>query len=644
MARSLLPTYGGTSAVWTTALVFFQCTLLAGYAWAHLTFTTLGLQRHAWLQVGLVVAALAVLLVAPLAVPSFARPPAGVPTALWLVLVLAAMVGLPFLVLSSASPTTQRWFAALPGGTEPYRLFAASNAGSLIGLVAYPTLVEPNLDLPDQARWWSIGFALFALATVGQALIVRRKGRAAIATMRAAEARPAGRRRLTWILLAAVPAALLIGVTTDISTDIAAVPFLWIVPLTVYLATLILAYLRPTPIGQRLGAVALPVLALVVALREIGVVQLQIWPAIGLLLTTLAAAGLALHGRLAADRPAPVHLTEYSLYVALGGAVGGIAAGILAPLLFRVPVEGLIVLAVAVLLATLPGRRGLLSVPALVAITVAVAVGVGGAPNLIRLDRSFYGVYRVDEPQPGLHVLTSGTTIHGRETFDGPFAGEPLSYYHRAGPLGEVIESMQAERPSLRIGAVGLGAGAIAAYGRPGDTYRFFEIDPTVVDIARDPASFRYLADSAASIDVVVGDGRLELEDTPADSFDLLVLDAFSSDAVPVHLLTTEALATAMRTVAPGGVIAVHISNRFLDLEPVVAAAARDNGFVSIVGSDLPSAELMGLADASVWVVVGRSFSDVAGLVEGPEWETAHAGDRRAWTDRYSDLLGALRD
>ena len=651
VARSLLPTYGGTSAVWTTALVFFQCTLLAGYAWAHLAFTTLGVRRHTWLQIGSAVAALAFLVAAPLAVPSFARPPDGIPTAMWLAVVLGAMVGLPFLVLSSASPTTQRWYAALPGGTEPYRLFAASNAGSLIGLVAYPTFVEPNLDVLDQARWWSIGFAILAVATIGQAVVVRRKGQPAIATERVAEPRPAGRRRLRWVLLAAVPAALLIGVTTDISTDIAAVPFLWIAPLTVYLATLILAYLRPVPIGWRLGAVSLPVLALLVALRELGVFQLSIAPAIGLLLATLAAAGLALHGRLAADRPDPAHLTTYSLYVALGGAVGGIAAGVLAPVLFKVPVEGLIVLAVAVLLAapsatpaaTPAGGRRLLGVPALVAIAVAVAVGVGGGPTLIRLERSFYGAYRVEEPQPGLRVLTSGTTTHGREMLDGPYAGQPLSYYHRAGPLGEVFESMQADRPGLRIGAVGLGAGAIAAYGRPTDSYRFFEIDPTVVDIARDPASFRYLADSAATIEVVVGDGRLELEDTPLDSFDLLVLDAFSSDAVPVHLLTTEALATAMRTVARGGVIAIHISNRFLDLEPVVAAAARDNGFVAIVGTDLPAAELIGLADASRWVVVGRAYTDVADLVTGPEWATAHASDRRAWTDRYSDLLGALR-
>jgi hypothetical protein len=593
---------------------------------------------------GLVGGSALLVIVAPVALPPFAKPPEGSLTAGWLVVVMAAMVGVPFFVLSSASPTTQRWFAALPGGAEPYRLFAASNAGSLIGLVAYPTLAEPSLDLPDQARWWSIGFGVFALATVGLALVVRRKGRPLALAEDDVVAAPMPQRRLWWIALAAVPAALLIGVTTEISTDIAAVPLLWIGPLVVYLATFIVAYARGKPIGARLGAIALLPLALVVALRRLDVVELAIGPSIALLLATLGAVGLALHGRLAADRPGPRHLTAYSLHVALGGAIGGIVAGVVAPLVFRVPVEGLVVLAIAVLLASQASWRVPASLPVLAAISVAVATAVGGAPDLIRLDRSFYGAYRVDAPTPGLHVLTSGTTIHGRQTFDGPFAGEPLSYYHRAGPLGEVIDALQAERSSLRIGAVGLGAGAIAAYGREGDSYRFFEIDPTVVSIARDPASFTFLADSPASIEVEVEDGRIGLESTSSDEFDLLVLDAFSSDAVPVHLLTVESFASAMRTIAPRGVIAVHISNRFLDLEPVVAAAARDLGFVSIIGSDSPPPDLEGLADPSQWVIVGRSFADLAGLAEGDRWRTAHADGRRAWTDRYSDLLGALRD
>ena len=630
--------------MWTTALVFFQATLLCGYAWTHVTLSRFGLRRHAFLQVGLVVLALASLTAAPLAVPSFAQPPSTAPTALWLLLVLTAMVGLPFLALSSASPTTQRWFAALPGGVEPYRLFAASNAGSLIGLVAYPTLVEPNLDLPDQAHWWWAGFGGFVVATVVAARVVRRKGVDIESAEGSAATQPTTARRVRWIVLAAVPAALLIGVTTDISTDIAAVPLLWIGPLVVYLATLILAYARTEPIGLRVAAVALIPLALAVGLRRLGVITPPIGTSIALLLTTLAATGLALHGRLAADRPTPAFLTQYSLFVALGGAVGGIAAGVLAPLVFRLPIEGLLVLALAVVLAALPGWWRVAAVPAVVAVALAVVATIVGPAGTVRVERSFYGVYRVAEPTPDLHVLYSGTTVHGRETFGGPYAGEPLSYYHRAGPLGEVIESLQADHPSMRIGAVGLGAGAIAAYGRSGDTFRFFEIDPTVVSIARDPASFTFLADSAATIEVHVQDGRLGLQSSPPEAFDLLVLDAFSSDAVPVHLLTVESMAASMRTVAPGGVIAVHISNRFLDLEPIVAAAAHANGLVSIIGSDFPAPDLTDLADPSQWVIVGRSFADLADLAKGDRWRTAHADGRRPWTDRYSDLIGAIRD
>ncbi len=618
-----------------------------------MSLEALGVRRHTILQIAIVFVTLAAIVVVPLGLPAFARPPDGAPAFGWLLLVLGAMVGLPFFVLSTASPTTQRWFAAaLPGGREPYRLFAASNAGSLIGLVAYPTLVEPNLDLADQARWWAVGFAAFAALTVGAGVVVRRSGGAADTTAADSmppldvvdEAPPSRRVRARWIVLAAVPAALLIGVTTHISTDVAAVPFLWIVPLTLYLATMILAFLRAEPIGMRLGTLAVAPVGLLVALESMGVIALPVAAAIGIQLVALTAVGLALHGRLAAARPAAKWLTAYSLHVALGGAVGGIAAGILAPLVLPIPIEGLLVMAVAVLLV--PGGRWvrIASVPAVVALVVALVATSFGSADTLRSERTFYGFYRVVEPRPGLHVLYSGTTIHGRQDQTAGRAGEPLSYYHRAGPLGQVIESLQAERPALRIGAVGLGAGAVAAYGRATDSMWFVEIDPAVVAIARDPASFTYLADSAASLDVVVGDGRLELEDVAPGAFDLLVLDAFSSDAVPVHLLTVEALATEMAAVAPGGVIAAHISNRFLDLEPVVAAAARELGLVAIAGSDQPAAELTDLADASQWVIVARSYSDLAGLVQGPDWRTAHAGDQAAWTDRSSDLLGALRD
>lgn len=640
--------------MWTTALVFFQSTLLAGYAFAHLTLARLGLRRHAVLQAGAVVLALLALLVAPIDLPAFARPPEGASAFGWLPLVFAAIIGLPFLVLSSASPTTQRWFAAMPGGREPYRLFAASNAGSLIGLVAYPTLVEPNFDLSEQARWWTVGFALFAVATIAVAVVVRRHatpeavGIASQPTIAEAPtvvaAAPSIGRRWSWVILAALPAALLVAVTTTISTDIAAVPFLWIVPLTVYLATLIVAFLGARPIGVTVGAVAALPLSLIVAVHGIGWVNLPILPAILIQLGALAAVGLALHGRLAASRPDPRWLTGFALSISFGGAVGGLLAGILAPLLLPAPIEGALVLAVAVLALPLGRRFRLASVPVVAGLAVLMVVTLAGDPRTIRTDRTFYGFYRVIEAEPGLHILFSGTTVHGRERFDGAFAGEPLSYYHRAGPLGEIIASLQADLPRLRVGAVGLGAGAIAAYGRPGDSFWFAEIDPAIVAIAEDPASFTFLAESAASIEIVVGDGRLALERVAPGSIDLLVLDAFSSDAVPVHLLTVEAMTTSMASLDAGGVIAVHTSNRYLELEPVVAAAARAAGFVSIIGSDLPAAELEGLADASEWVVVARSYADVADLVEGDRWRTAHAGDTRAWTDRFSDLVEALRE
>jgi hypothetical protein len=383
---------------------------------------------------------------------------------------------------------------------------------------------------------------------------------------------------------------------------------------------------------------------LLIALQSLGIIELPVAAAIGLDLVVLAAVGLALHGQLAAERPAARWLTGYSLHIALGGAVGGIAAGILTPLLLPVPIEGLLVLCVAIPLVSGSRWYRVASVPVVAALAAALVFAAVGRPDTLRSVRTFYGYYRVSEPRPGLHVLYSGTTIHGRQDLTSGRAGVPLSYYHPTGPLGQVIDSLQAEHPALRIGAVGLGAGAIAAYGRATDSMWFVEIDPAVVAIASDPSSFTYLADSAASIEVVVGDGRLELETVAPASFDLLVLDAFSSDAVPVHLLTVEALATEMATVAPGGVIAAHISNRYLDLEPVVAAAARDLGLVSIVGTGQPPTDLTDLADASQWVIVGRSYADVADLVDGPEWRTAHADGQRPWTDRSSDLLGALRD
>jgi hypothetical protein len=658
IAKMLLPSFGGTAAVWTTALVFFQAALVAGYAVAHVSLKALGVRRHTLLQIAVVAVALAAL---PVAAPGWTRPSDGAPVALWLVLVLTAAVGLPFIALATNGPTIQRWYAELPiaGAAEPYRLFAASNAGSLVGLIAYPTLVEPNLDLPDQARWWALGYVAFVALSVACAIVLRR----AIRGTSGPPAKPettdtdqeppprqrsdppiTARRRARWILLAAVPTALLVGVTSHLSTDVAAVPLLWIVPLAIYLVTLVLAFARSSPMGDRPAALLLPVAAVLVGLSFSGLIVRPIALVFLIHLATLFLAGLALGGRLAGDRPSASHLTEYALLVAVGGALGGLAAGILGPLVFPVPLEEQIALVVALLLVPgigpLAGHRRVASAGVVGAL---LALALVTAPPALLTERTFYGTYRVVEPSPARHVLYSGTTVHGMQVLTPEGASVPRSYYYRGGPLGQVLTAMLADPRPVRIGAVGLGTGAVAAYGRPGDRIEFIEIDPAVVAIARDPRLFTYLTDSRAAVDVVVADGRLALEQTAPASFDVLILDAFSSDAVPVHLLTTEAFATAMATVRPRGVIAVHVSNRYLDLEPVVAAAARDLGLVAIAGLDLEPSTTEG-ADASEWVIVARSYADVADLASGLDWRTARHLGRDAWTDRSSDLLGALVD
>ncbi|MGZ8501281.1 MAG: spermidine synthase [Candidatus Limnocylindrales bacterium] len=658
IAKMLLPSFGGTAAVWTTALVFFQTALVAGYAVAHLSLRALGVRRHAIFQVAVVAIALAAL---PIAVPVWTRPPDGAPVALWLVLVLTAAVGLPFVALATNGPTIQRWYADLPvaGAPQPYRLFAASNAGSLVGLIAYPTLVEPNLDLTDQARWWAVGYLAFVGISFACAVALRRAMRRTHDSVVRPDATGSGdggrdsqppegqisaRRRAFWILLAGVPTALLVGVTGHLSTDVAAVPFLWVVPLAIYLVTLILAFARSKPIGLTLATFLLPVAAAVVWLSFSGFIVGPIELIFAIHLAALFLAALALGGRLAADRPSPRHLTEYSLLVALGGALGGLAAGIIGPLVFPVPLEEQIALVAALLL--IPGIGPAARSWRVVSVGIvgtALVVAITTTPPALLTERTFYGTYRVIEPSPDRHVLYSGTTIHGMQVLTRDGRAEPRSYYYRGGPLGQVMTARLADPRPVRIGAVGLGTGAVAAYGRPGDAIEFIEIDPAVVAIARDPRLFTYLSDSQASVDVVVADGRLALERTPPASFDVLVLDAFSSDAVPVHLLTTEAFATAMATVRPGGVIAVHVSNRYLDLEPVVAAAARDLGLIAITGLDLEPSSTEG-ADASEWVIIARSYADVADLASGIDWRTARDVGRAAWTDRASDLLGALAD
>jgi SAM-dependent methyltransferase len=618
VAKMLLPSFGGTPAVWAISLVFFQAVLLAGYAFAHLSFRLLPVRRQALAQLGLL---LLPLLLLPIALPGNAAPAAGADPSLWLLWILVLMVGLPFFAVTTASPVLQRWFSetGAAGSRDPYFLYAAGNAGSLIGLLAYPTLIEPTLTLHQQARLWTAGYAIFVVLA---GLCARRMlaGEGVAATGTVTEAAPAIPKttRLRWIALAALPSALMLGATTYLTTDVAAVPLLWVIPLALYLLSFVAAFARRPPLSPSAVSRAAVVSSLAVAASLllaalVPTLQLPIWVLVTVHGANLFFIALLVHGRLAAERPAPERLTEFYLLLSTGGVLGGILAALVAPAVFSSVVEYPLALVLCLVLrpgSLRPPKAGPLRrnadlllpfavlvgtlflakstagplrlVPLLAVAAVACfaarplrfALGVGALllitsvpPASLVSDRTFFGVIRVEQ-DGSKHVLVHGTTVHGVESFARGQRGEPLSYYTRQGPLGQLFRAYEGR--IARVAAVGLGSGALAAYGRPGDSFTFYEIDPAVARIAVDPRYFSFVHDSRASVRIVIGDGRLELQGAPDRSYDLIVLDAFSSDSVPVHLLTREAAQLYLRKLRPGGLLAYHVSSRFFDLEPVV--------------------------------------------------------------------------
>ena len=689
MARQLLPLLGGSAAVWNTAMVFFQIALLAGYLVAHVVERRCRRGRR---TVVLAVIAAGVV-VLPLTLPSW-QPPTGGGQTWWVLGILAASVGLPFVGLATLSPTLQRWFADTdhPHAADPYFLYAAGNVGSVVGLLAYPVLVEPTLGLADQRRWWSVAYGvtlgLCAVCVVLRRLHLAAPGAASHSDDAGSPSSPRSPRptvidRIRWVGLAAVPSGLLLGVTRHLSTDVAAVPLLWVLPLLAYLATFVVAFRSGAAPSERLLRLALLVSIPLVATMVSGVGSAVVAVAIGIGGFTLMA--LVCHARLASERPGADWLTSYYLWISLGGAVGGITVALVAPVVFtRVTEYPILLLAGLAVIgrtalpapstrATTTATIGLTAVVVGVALwlahlgpdraqTVAQVLAVGGgaayvvakAPRRIAAalaalvlttividgraglteSRTFFGVYRVRTDDHGRHVFEHGTTIHGEQVFEPDVGLEPLTYYTRDSGVGRVFTALAGSPAPLDVGVVGLGAGTLATYGRPGDHLDFYEIDGEVVRIARDPRLFTFLRDSDADVTTTVGDGRLEIARSTRP-LDLLVLDAFSSDAIPVHLLTAEAMAEYRRHLAPGGVMAVHISNRFFDLAPIVARLGGELGM---------SAHRLDTAVSS-WVLL--TGGDAPGAIEQ---ELARPGWRSVvpdpgvplWTDDFSNLLSAL--
>lgn len=696
-ARLLLPSFGGSPAVWSATSVFFQVALLAGYGYSFLLTRTLAPRRQPMVHVLALAAPLAFL---PLSLPLLSDPNAANP-AFTVLGILALGLGVPFTVASTTGPLLQRWFSYTGhrAGRDPYFLYAASNAGSLIVLLSYPFLIEPRLDLGAQSAAWSIGYVAFGVLSVTCAAMVLRAAPTVMdgdphqGPMVAAPdvAAPSWTTRGRWIVLAAVPSALSLGATAYISTDIAAVPLLWIAPLSIYLLSFIIAFSTRIRITSGQAGRVLPWVAAAVVIPSGGLLSLPTALVIGLHLSFLLVAATMCHTRLAEERPAPRHLTEFYLLVAVGGALGGIFVSLVAPQIFDRVWEYPIAIGLALLLrpagARLMRRRSLIVVAAavLVALTVAgvslqeaaipasvapfaiglalllvlvavspnrpvlaagafaiLAVSVWGSGTAIHTDRTFFGVYRVTRDGSD-HLLVHGSTVHGLQHRDPARTRTPSAYYHRTGPIGQLFAARSSELD--RVAVLGLGVGTLAAYSEAGQHFTFYEIDPAMVDIARDPELFTFLDEARGSMEVIVADGRLGLA-ADERTYDLVILDAFTSDAIPVHLLTREALAAYAERLSPDGAIAMNISNRFLDLEPAVAAVARSLGMTALVQHDteVSDEERADGKTSSTWMVVAPEAGRLQDVADDPRWTVARVDEKvHPWSDDFSDILAVLR-
>jgi hypothetical protein len=645
VAKMVLPLLGGVPAVWTTSILFFQAALLVGYAYAHFAVNRLGSRRQAVVQVVLV---LVPLLVLPIGLPHGWKPPASSNPIPWLLAVLVLTAGLPMFVASSTGPVIQRWFASTShrGARDPYFLFAASNLGSLIGLLLYPVLLERTLSLRDQSHVWTVGYVTLVALTFACATVLWRAKRPLAASSERAAPIPWDR-RARWVVLAFVPSSLMLGVTAQITSQIAPIPLFWVIGLTLYLLTLIVAFSLKRPMPPRWLIRLLPVL--VAAVVFLTFLRPTYSPWILLLhLATFVTAAYICHGQLAADRPDTRHLTDFYLWLSVGGALGGVFNGLIAPVVFSRLVEYPLALFLACFMrpnVLRPGRftsrpRGI-ALLAFASLVLAALVTTAGQANVLLADRSFYGVYTVKELDitgGRYHALVDGSTLHGLQSQNPARAGQPLLYFYRGAPISQAFGALRRGHPTARVGVVGLGAGSLGCYARPGDRWTFFELDPDIDRIAHDRKLFTLLPRCDPRANVVLGDGRLTLAKQPDHSFDMLVLDAFNSESVPVHLLTKEAVATYLSKLTPDGLLVFNVTNHFLDLHTVLANLAANAGLLAFERDDLRAGRKNGRAP-SRWVVLARNAPRL-----GPGWrQLGPDPSKRLWTDQYSNVLSVLR-
>ncbi|HEX3745736.1 MAG TPA: fused MFS/spermidine synthase [Bryobacteraceae bacterium] len=674
IAKMILPWFGGTSAVWTTCLLFFQAVLLGGYLYAHWLHEKLPSRRQAWVHIAVLAVSIAALPIIPGA--AWKTATAGNPS-LRILLLLAATVGAPYFVLSSTSPLLQAWYARRHRGGMPYRLFALSNGASMLALLSYPLMVEPTLPTRMQGMVWSAAYVLFA-ALCG--LTAWRSSHETVApTETAADAPgdpPPSTDRFLWLMLSACASVLLLAVTTHLTQDIAAIPFLWILPLSVYLLSFMVCFEAPRLYHR---GVFLPLVAL-----SLAYMAYELWPyrqsltppdfllpallyfqnipmraSIVLFALALFVCCMVCHGELVRTRPHPRYLTGFYVAVSLGGVCGGLFVGLLAPAIFHSYDEfpiGLALCALLVFRVLYPDTShyrgvwkwiatGALAAAACSYVACLLAVMQETTAGYRLAERNFYGQLKVREDgdqqldEFASLQLIHGTINHGEQFVREPYRHQPVTYFCPDSGVGRAMHAQEGH--PRRIGMLGLGCGTLAAYGLPGDTLHVYEINPLVVDIAN--RQFTYLRDTPAKVEITMGDGRLSLESEPSQQFDVLVMDAFSGDSVPVHLITREAFQTYFRHLKRDGILAVNITNNYLDLEPVMESAAASVNKVAYSYSFQADPDDEVCFTSSWALIMDRSTWDARpGLHEGAKL-LRPSRRFRTWTDDFSNLLGILR-
>ena len=591
IAKQILPWFGGSSAVWTTALVFFQSTLLAGYAYADLT-TRLGVRRQTLLHIGLLLLSLATL---PILASSDWKPRGDEEPIIRILLLLTITIGLPYFLLSTTTPLLQSWYWQRFQSVVPYRLFALSNFASLLALLGFPFLFEPWFGLIEMGWAWSIAYAVFVLVcgvTAWTSLKHTREGDAAQPTRYTSSSSakaPDWAAQVTWFALAAMASIMLLAITNHVTQNIASVPFLWVLPLSIYLLTFILTFDHPRWYRRWLYMTALAVLAPTMAWL---ISSLELKSAAPVFFVGLFVACMFCHGELARLKPDPRWLTRFYLMLSVGGAVGAVLIAIVAPLMLRGYFEVNVALVLLTLLLSLR-MRGYWRVAGLAIFSVTAFFAVRGAQEYARdvriMERDFYGVVRTRDradPAPYRSML-HGAIVHGGQLLGDEFRNQPSDYFGPSSGYGRLFEALNTLYPQPRkVGIIGLGAGVLASYGRSGDEFVFYEISPRVVDVATD--EFTFLRDSAAKISVVLGDGRLSLERAPPERYDVLGVDAFAGDSIPMHLVTREAMALYVKHLAENGVIVFQATNRYIDIMPVVKRLASEFGMQAVLVSDVP--------------------------------------------------------